>query len=183
MRSQYTCDTCGTQFLSWPSHHPRFCSRQCYVARPPESLITYFESRLDVSGECWLWTGLRNQYGYGIATYQKHRMVASRVAYELTHGPIPPGLHVLHRCDNPPCCRPSHLFLGTATDNTNDRVAKGRSAKGSQLPHARLNEAAVKEIRRLHETTSITAVGLAAQFRVHPATIHYAIHRRTWKHV
>lgn len=83
-------------------------------------------------GECWIWTGARMRYGY--FQYGKKLIGAHRVAWELRNGPIPDGLYVLHRCDNPPCVRPDHLFLGTAADNTADMVAKGRY-RHSTGPH------------------------------------------------
>lgn len=90
-----------------------------------------FWSKVDTTGECWLWLAARiPPYGYGNfgGTQDGVRWVklAHRHAYELAHGPIPEGMWVLHRCDNPPCVRPDHLFLGTHADNMRDMVAKGR---------------------------------------------------------
>jgi hypothetical protein len=76
---------------------------------------------------CWIWRGGRNGRGYGQFTaWPQPSRTASRVAWELVHGPIPRGLCVLHSCDTRPCVRPSHLFLGTFTDNNRDAYAKGR---------------------------------------------------------
>jgi hypothetical protein len=76
---------------------------------------------------CWIWRGGRNGRGYGQFTvWPRPSRTASRVAWELVHGPIPPRLWVLHSCDTRPCVRPSHLFLGTASDNNRDAYAKGR---------------------------------------------------------
>lgn len=72
---------------------------------------------------CIEWPGKRHRNGYG----QLGRKTAHRVAYECAHGPIPDGLHVLHRCDNPPCINPEHLFLGTHHDNMIDSMLKGRN--------------------------------------------------------
>ena len=75
--------------------------------------------------ECWPWIAGTSHRGYG-AFYLDHGMHQShRVSWELTHGPITDGLHVLHTCDNPPCVNPAHLFLGTDRDNARDSVAKG----------------------------------------------------------
>jgi len=73
--------------------------------------------------ECWPWTRSLSPKGYGRVRGRN----AHRVAYELTYGPIPPGMFVCHTCDNPPCCNPAHLFLGTYLDNIADMVAKKRS--------------------------------------------------------
>jgi hypothetical protein len=81
-------------------------------------------------GECWEWQRSRNADGYGqfkLASGESPQR-ASRVAWMLSFGDIPDGLWVLHRCDNPPCCNPAHLFLGTAADNHADMRAKGRAA-------------------------------------------------------
>lgn len=76
---------------------------------------------------CWLWLGTRNRRsGYGRFRLNGRLLAAHRVAWEFEFDPIPDGMNVLHRCDNPPCVRPSHLFLGTQQDNVDDMVAKGR---------------------------------------------------------
>lgn len=86
-----------------------------------------FEAHVDKSGDCWLWTGPRSASGYGRCSrgMKKHR--AHRVAFALYVAEIPEGMHVLHRCDNPPCVNPAHLFLGTHIDNMRDMEAKGRA--------------------------------------------------------
>jgi hypothetical protein len=78
-------------------------------------------------GGCWEWTGSRTAPGWhGIIMFEGRRQVTHRVSWALAYGPIPKGLRVLHRCDNPPCVRPSHLYLGTQRDNALDMVARGR---------------------------------------------------------
>lgn len=85
-----------------------------------------FWSKVQMGPSCWVWEGARNRGGYG--TFRRGSVVikAHRAAWEFCYGPIPEGLCVLHKCDNPPCVRPDHLFLGTVADNAQDRVAKGR---------------------------------------------------------
>lgn len=75
---------------------------------------------------CWLWTGRKNRDGYGYVSIDSKPVGAHRIAYSLNVGAIPDGLFVLHRCDTPPCVNPSHLFLGTNTDNMRDASGKGR---------------------------------------------------------
>jgi hypothetical protein len=86
-----------------------------------------FERRVDRSGSCHVWlAGLRN--GYGRFKHKGVERYAHRWAWEQAYGPIPPGMMVLHRCDNPPCVRLEHLFLGTHADNMRDASEKGRLA-------------------------------------------------------
>lgn len=110
----------------------KFCSRQCSGAaarliRHRRTIEERFWSLVDRSGECWVWVGSRFSNGYGQFRIGGRSVGAHRVAWELTNGPIPNGLHICHHCDNPPCVRPSHLFAGTHSVNMQDAMNKGRA--------------------------------------------------------
>lgn len=85
-----------------------------------------FWSKVLIGNECWEWQAACHRHGHGMFALRGRMHYAHRVAWELWYGPVPDGLFVLHRCDNPPCARPDHLFLGTQTDNMADAFQKGR---------------------------------------------------------
>lgn len=107
-----------------------------YAPTPIEIRIWQKVDRSGGPDACWPFTGYKLPKGYGTilvgskAKKTNRQALAHRVAWEVTHGPIPPGLGVLHRCDNPPCCNPSHLFLGDQFANMQDAASKGRTAHG-----------------------------------------------------
>lgn len=106
---------------------------------------------------------------------------AHRLAYELKHGPIPKGMCVCHRCDNPSCCNEEHLFLGTKGDNNADRAAKGRSGmqEGVNSSSAKLNPEKVASIRRLL-VLGKSQYDIAANFGVSQATVSDIKRGKRW---
>jgi len=130
--------------------------------------------------ECWPWTGSLNEQGYGkIKTAKRATALAHRLVYEQRRGPIPMGLCVLHSCDNPPCCNPKHLFLGTRADNNADRSRKGRSIVGADHHATKLTADEARDIRQ----SESTGRDLANQFGVSPQTVCDIRKRRHWRHV
>ncbi len=143
-------------------------------------------------GECWEWMFARHRFGYGWFTYKGQLMNSHRVAYLLFYGSIPKGMCVLHRCDNAPCCNPTHLFLGTKGDNNRDRARKGRSThvypnkpapKGELNPFAKLNDDAVREIRRLYNEGNMKSKDIALMFNINRHTVVKVAKKEVWKHV
>jgi hypothetical protein len=147
---------------------------------------------------CWEWTGGTSSKGYGRIKYGGRMEQAHRVAWETHVGPIPPGMWVLHKCDNRRCVRPDHLFLGTHADNMRDRNQKGRTARGGRTGarlhpdcvargertgNARLTSDQVREIRALHAAGNITHKILAARFCVSRRSISAVVTKLAWKHI
>lgn len=133
---------------------------------------------------CWLWTGARHPRGYGYLNVAGRKR-ASRVAYEYTKGPIPPGMEVRHTCDNPPCCRPKHLILGTHRQNMEDRDARhpGFQARGEANGKSKLTIEAVRDIRRRFKRYVVTDPMLATEYGVSAALIYAVRTRKIWRHI
>lgn len=156
-----------------------------------------FWSKVDKSGDCWLWTGNTTKAGYGVCYpdgKSTPRRLAHRAAWEEANGQIPDGLSICHRCDNPPCVRPDHLFSGTQADNIRDMMSKGRHGyydkSGEKNPRARLTSKQVAEIRRLYaigrykprqKNAPYDSKRLSAMFGVARSTIRLVTCGRNWK--
>lgn len=150
-----------------------------------------FWAKVDKQGpdECWEWRSSLNSKGYGrISMGKTDQMFAHRLSYELHFGPIPDGLLVCHRCDNPPCVNPSHLFTGTRSDNMLDCSQKGRHgarqhperlSRGINRPAAKLTNAAVVEIRK----ASGTHREIASRFSISHGVVGRIRRRKIWTHV
>jgi len=137
--------------------------------------------------ECWLWQGVkRNGYGMLSADRTGKGIGAHRVSWMIHFGEIPDGLFVCHRCDNPSCVNPAHLFLGTLRDNHADMMAKGRdghgAAKGISNPSAKLTESQVKEIRAM-AAQGMTQVEIGQRFGITQAHVSDIVLRKVWTHV
>ncbi len=134
---------------------------------------------------CWVWQASRNLYNYGQMRVDIGVRNAHRISYVLHHGPIPANTEVLHKCDNPPCVNPAHLFLGTHVDNIRDMDQKGRRrpVKGESHYHAKLSERQVLEMRERYAKGGITKTALGREYGVNDRSACMIINRKTWRHV
>lgn len=145
-----------------------------------------FLTKVRKTDGCWLWVGSKNAQGYGHIGEGGHKskiIRAHRVAYGLFVGPIPEGKQVLHRCDNPSCVNPSHLWIGTNADNIADCVAKGRMPHGEGNVHAKLTWQQVQEIRERYRRWSrqFSARALGRQYGVTHTNILSIVKEESWK--
>ena len=150
-----------------------------------------------VSKDCWVWTGACNRVGYGHLFWGGEWWLAHRLSWFLTKGQIPKGMLVCHRCDNPCCVNPDHLFLGTQSDNLRDSVKKGRWNNGdrhwtrrhpekvtcgSSHWNAKLTDSSAREILQM-AMSGHSQRALAKRFGVSPRTIQDLLRGATWKHI
>jgi len=161
--------------------------------------------KTDDGDGCWLWTGFRNRGGYGlIGICEGGKTVASisasRQAWIFTHGPIPDGLQVCHHCDNPPCVRPDHLFLGTGKQNIQDAVSKGRmlgrtrtQPLGPKIPSggmrgvlhhcARFTVDDIRTMRQRYDSGEASMCQLAREYGANVGHMSRILRRLYWKSV
>jgi hypothetical protein len=138
---------------------------------------------VETSEGCWEWSATRAPTGYGIVRYKNKHVRAHRLFWEIINGPIPKGLMGCHKCDNPPCVNPDHIFLGTASDNILDSHSKGRiSQRGSANHGSKLTEKDIVKIFKIRRSGA-SHVALAKQFGVTSGLICLILQRKIWKHV
>jgi hypothetical protein len=193
--TQRICTHCGKEFTVTHARirqgSGKYCGRPCASAHRTPPTVEHFWSKVLKSEGCWLWQAGTFARGYGCFTIRRRNYQSHRIAWELTYGPIPGGMFICHKCDNPRCVRPDHLFLGTPKDNMDDKTRKGRarytgphrSPLGENGPKAKLTDDQVRDIRSRYRPRMVTMQQLAAEFGVAKATIADVIYRRHWPHI
>lgn len=143
-----------------------------------------FWSKVSIVGECWEWTAAKIPDGYGVFGVDGISRCAHRISWEFFHGQIPHSLYVLHRCDNPPCVNPSHLFIGSQKDNVSDCTSKGR--RGIHRPSAetngmvKLNRWDIPVIRHLVHQHKFKQSVVASLYSVSRSAINSIILNNSW---
>lgn len=134
---------------------------------------------------CWEWSGSRNEQGYGEVWFDGKNRRAHRFSFEVAFGEIIEGLCVCHKCDNPPCVNPDHLFLGTKKDNAQDASRKKRlkPQRGALHKKAKLTLEDVKYIRSHHVPNVVGYKRIAKKFGVSESLIYRIVKRKNWAHV
>jgi len=149
--------------------------------RPREYGPADFWLRVNKTKRCWEWTGRHsNEFGHG--GFKGHGMTPHRYSWTIHKGNIPAGIFVLHKCDNPACVRPSHLFLGTQTVNVADRHKKGRSAYGESHGRALLTNKSVIRLRKMY-ASGVRISAMARMVKLNWTAVKNAVTGKTWRHV
>ena len=147
-----------------------------------------FWAKVDKGGpdECWEWTAGKSSEGYGrisIGNREAGNVFAHRLSWKLHNGNIPAGIYVLHRCDNPSCVNPRHLFLGTPADNMADMVAKERSAAGEKNSQSVLTDQIVLAMRELFDAGDTSTAEAGRRFGISYRAAWKIIRRVSWSHL
>jgi hypothetical protein len=175
------CVICSKEFNCVPSDYNRYfcCSLECKYKRhtlTPEQqfnrLKSVFEKNVIIQEGCWGWKGEVSSSGYGRISYSSKRMQLHRVSWMIYYSEIPDGMWVLHKCDNPICSNPEHLFLGTHNDNVQDMISKGRRIipKKKYLGFYDLSNDDILEIKKLLANKSLKK-DIANKFGIGPWTV------------
>lgn len=205
------CPVCQVVFTPSASNVARgwgiCCSAECRnrykEIQKKENIVETFWAKVNKTESCWLWTGslITNSKGMCYGEFKlgkllggdkgsRARVRAHRFSWELVHGPVPEEMCVLHNCpggDNPLCVNPTHLFLGTRTENMLDMHAKGRYVEGphpfgEDLPQSKLNEEKVHKIDKL-TAEGWTTYQIGDLLGVSNVCINNVVRRKTWKHI
>jgi hypothetical protein len=143
-----------------------------------------FWDNVDISSDrdvCWEWKRSRYPSGYGRVNFEGKMTYAHRIAYQLAAGVHPGELHVCHKCDNPVCCNPDHLWLGTEMDNMRDRSQKGRNGNRKGMQNRKiLSWDSVREIRDSWNGTRNSASTLAKTYKVTYSCIYAVVFNISW---
>lgn len=146
-----------------------------------------FWSRVRKGIGCWIWGGSKNSMGYGLFHIRRgYSVYAHRAVWAMARGPIPTGMCVLHKCDNPPCVRLSHLWIGSQSENVQDMHKKGRNTirglKGEMHPSAKMTGDDVRKVRGMRGL-GFSLKDIARQFSISTTQAHDIARGKSWGHI
>lgn len=144
-----------------------------------QSISRFWSHVSVVDGSCWEWTGPKQSFGYGVSYYANRNILAHRRSWMIRHGDIPPGLCVLHKCDNPACVNPDHLFLGSRIENNEDCNSKGRRSVGEKHVTSKITEMVAIEIKSCIHPPS----HYVKEYGITRACVSSIRRNKTWKHL
>jgi hypothetical protein len=184
MKIKRICPVCKTTFTGTEHIRKVFCSVQCHKHRFENQQYAEesFWAKVDKSGDCWLFTGAKLRDGYGHVVRLNKHMQSHRYSWMLLRGD-PGDLDVLHKCNNPPCCNPDHLYLGTDKENALDRVKAGTYTRGEMTNANKVGAADVPKIRNLRNQAGLSYKALGPMFGISPTQARAICVRKNWKHV
>lgn len=170
--SNKPCKHCG-KLIYYKNTNCMDCRRNGRDAKDRLLKKVYF------TDNCWIWMGGRNNKGYGYFYYRGVHMNVHRASYQIFNETILGDLHVLHKCNNPTCVNPKHLYAGTHKDNMRDLANSDRAVRGETHPQAKLNYKKVALIRLLSKQGLSQSV-LSQRFSIHQSQISRIVHNRSW---
>lgn len=191
---------CGKTFKSYKSRPGKYCSLSCangsiVITKKNWQNATH-ENRIELIKQkfeeyviktdegCWKWKGTTKGAGYGKLHLSDSFISAHRASWLIHYGEIPNNLCVLHKCDNPECTNPSHLFIGTSKDNTQDMIKKGRKNPAlGETRSIKLTNEKVLQIKNLLKKNELTQLEIGQLFNVDQSTISNIKRNKRWKHI
>ena len=179
----HDCLICGKK--TQKCRHSKYCSRECYYKSQIIPTKQRFWKNVQKTDYCWNWIGSKCDGGYGQLIEKGNKNLKThRLSWELHYGKIPQKMCVCHKCDNPSCVRPEHLFLGNMKDNVTDMIKKNRGhwAHGDKHYRAKLSCNDIKTIRDLYNQGKNQSE-IARKFQVTPGWIGKIVKNKYWKHV
>jgi len=168
----WVCKSCQSAYAK--AYHQKI---KQFGKSPQLSTEERFWSKIEKNSSnlCWPWLASKDNFGYGLFNINHKCIRSHRMAWELTYGIITDQQCILHHCDNPSCCRPDHLFLGTRTDNSKDKTMKGRVPNEFSLPHTKTSFEDRAKIVLMYQTGKYTQKQLAVMFSISPSRVSYIV--------
>jgi HNH endonuclease len=188
------CEACAVLFHPRPNlvkiGRGRFCSSACSNTMKMGTPEERFWRNVIKSDGCWTYKST-GQRGYGKLHVEGKHLRAHRFSWELHFGKIPLGMLVCHKCDNPSCVRPDHLFMGTSADNTADMLAKGRyvapirtnNPRGELHHNSKITNADAQCIKALWAKGGMRQADIGAMFGISQTSVYYIVSGRNWAHI